>query len=105
MGMPLLDQAFVMWGGFVLNFFNRSFAGLYREKPQVNIDAPRRDVQGEWRIIGLRYRLRRADTRTALDTRNALWQYRETRGVTHDYPPLHETVADACNTRKPAQCN
>ena len=102
MGIPILDQAFVMWGGFVPNFSNRTFAELFREKLQVNIDDPRWEVQGERKAKRLRYYLRRADRRTALDTLNALWEYRETSGVTHDYPTLEDTVAESCSTIKPA---
>jgi len=98
MGMPILDQAFVMWGGFVLNFSNRTFAELFREEPQVNIDDPRWEVQGEREAKRLRYYLRRADRRTALDTLNALWEYRETSDVTHDYPALEDTEAESCST-------
>ena len=93
MGMPILDQAFVMWGGFVLNFSNRTFAELFREELQVNIDDPRWEVQGEKKATRLQNYLRQADRRTALDTLNALWEYRETSGVTHDYPALEDTVA------------
>ena len=101
-GMPILDQAFVMWGGFVLNFSNRTFAELFREELQVNIDDPRWEVQGERKAKRLRYYLRREDRRTALDTLNALWEYRETSGVTHDYPAFEDTVAESCSTIKPA---
>ena len=47
MDMPILDEAFVMWGGFVLDFSNRTFAELFREELQVNIGDPRWEVQGE----------------------------------------------------------
>ena len=57
------------------------------------------------KAISLRYRLRRADRRTALDTLNALWEYRKTSGVTHDYPTLEDTVAESFSTIKSASCN
>ena len=102
MDMPILDEAFVMWGGFVLDFSNRTFAELFREELQVNIGDPRWEVQGERKEKRLQYYLRRADRRTALDTLNALWEYRETNGVTHDYPILEDTVAESYTTIKPA---
>ena len=83
-----------MGDGFVLNFSNRTFAELFREELQVNIDDRRWEIQGEGKAIPLRYYLRRADRRTALDTLNALWEYRGTSGVTHDYPALDDTVAE-----------
>ncbi len=105
MDMPILDEVFVIGDGFVLNFSNRTFADLVREELQVDIDDPRWEAQGGSKAIRLRYYLRRADRRTALDTLNALWECRETNGVTHDNPDLADTVAESCSTRKPAQCN
>ena len=98
MGMPTLDQAFVMWDGFVLNFSNRTFAELFREKLQVNVDGPCWEVQGERKAKRLRHYLRRAERRAALDTLHTLWEYPETSDVTHDYPALEETVAEWCST-------
>ena len=95
MDMPILDEVFVMGGGFVLNFSNRTFADFFREELQVDIDHPRWEAQGGSKAKRLRYYLRQADRRTALDTLNALWEYREISGVTHDYPELDDTVRDA----------
>ena len=39
-----------------------------------------------------RYYLRQADRQTALDTLNALWEYRKASSVTADYPPLDDSV-------------
>ena len=91
-----------MRDGFVLNFSNRTFAELFREAFQVDIDDTRWEVQGGSKAKRLRYYLRQADLRTALDTLNALWEYREINGVTHQYPDLDDTVAESCSTRKPA---
>ena len=44
MDMPMLDEAFVVGGGFVLNLSIRNFAELLREELQVNIDDPRWEV-------------------------------------------------------------
>ena len=68
---------------------------FFREELQVDIDHPRWEAQGGSKAKHLRYRLRQADRRTALDTLNALWEYREISGVTHDYPDLDDTVRDA----------
>lgn len=95
MDMPILDEVFVMGDGFVLNFSNRTFADFFREELQVDIDHPRWEAQGGSKAKRLRYYLRQADRRTALDTLSALWEYREISGVTHDYPKLDDTVRDA----------
>ncbi len=95
MDMPILDEVLVMGNGFVLNFSNRTFADFFREELQVDIDDPRWEAQGESKARRLRYYLRQADRHTALDTLNALWEYRKISGVTHDYPELDDTVRDA----------
>ena len=102
MGMPILDQVFVMWGGLVFDLFNRTVAEPFREELQVNIDDPRWEVRGERKAKRLRYYLRRADRRTALDTLNTLREYRETSDVTHDYPALQDTAAASCTAINPA---
>ena len=60
-----------MGDGFVLNFSNRTFANFFREELQVDIDHPRWEAQGGSKAKRLRYYLRQADRRTALDTLNA----------------------------------
>ena len=95
MDMPILDEVLVMGDGFVLNFSNRTFADFFREELQVDIDHPRWEAQGGSKAKRLRYYLRQADRRTALNTLNALWEYRQISGVTHDYPTLDDTVRDA----------
>ncbi len=92
MDMPILDEVFVMGGGLVFNFSNQTFADFFREELQVDIYDPRWEAQGGSKARRLRYYLRQADRRTALDTLNALWDYREISGVTHDYPTLDDTV-------------
>ena len=100
MDMPILDEVFVMGDGFVLDFSNRTFADFFREELQVDIDHPRWEAQGGSKARRLRYYLRQADRRTALDTLNALWEYRETSGVTHDYPTLEATVTEIVQHNK-----
>ena len=95
MDMPVLDKVFGMEGGYVLDFSNRTFADFFREELQVNIDDPRWALQGGSKAKRLRYYLRQADRKTALDTLNALWEYREASAVTHDYTRLDDTVRAA----------
>ena len=95
MDMPIRNEVFVIGDGIVLNFSNQTFADFFREKLQVDIDHPRWEAQGGSKAKRLRYYLRQADQRTAFDTVNALWEYREISGVTHDYPELDDTVRDA----------
>ena len=95
MDMPILDEVFVMGDGFVLNFSNRTFAEFFREELEVDIDHPCWAVQGGSKAKRLRNYLRQANRRTALDTLNGLWEYRNISSVTHDYPELDDTVRDA----------
>ncbi len=92
MDMPIIDRVFGMEGGFVLNFSDRTFAEFFHEELQVGIDDPRWAAQGKSKAKRLRYYLRQADRRTALDTLNALWEYREASSVTHDYAKLEDSV-------------
>ena len=93
--MPVLDKVFGMEGGYVLDFSNRTFADFFREELQVNIDDPRWALQGESKAKRLRYYLRQANRETALDTLNALWEYREVSSVTHKHAELDDTVRAA----------
>lgn len=95
MDMPVLDKVFAMEGGYVLDFLNRTFSEFFREELRVNIDEPRWALQGGSKAKRLRYYLRQADRKTALDTLNALWEYREASAVTHDYTELDDTVRAA----------
>ena len=93
--MPVLDNVFAMEGGWVLNFSNRTLAEFFSEELRVDIDDPRWTAQGGSKAKRLRYYLRQADRQTALDTLNALWEYREASSITHDYPKLDDTVRAA----------
>ena len=95
MDMPILDRVFGMEGGFVLDFSNRTFAEFFREELDVDIDDPRWEVQGGSKAKRLRYYLRQSDRQTALDTLNALWEYREVSGITGDHPELDDSVRTA----------
>ena len=95
MDMPILDTVFGMGDGFVLNFSNRTFDEFFREELNVDIYDACWEVQGGSKAKRLRYYLRQADRQTALETLNALWEYREVSGVTADYPELDDSVRAA----------
>ena len=95
MDIPIIDRVFDMESGYVLNFTNQTFADFFHEEIGVDIDDPRWAVQGGSKAKRLRYYLRQANTKTALDTLNALWAYREASGVTVDYPELDDSVRTA----------
>ena len=92
MDMPILDRVFGMEGGFVLDFSNRTFADFFREELDVDIDDPRWEAQGGSKAKRLRYYLRQADRQKALDTLNALWEYREVSSLTAGHPELDDSV-------------
>ena len=82
-----------MEGGYVLNFSNRTFAQFFHEEFGVShLRSPRWAVQGGSKAKRLRYYLLQADRRTAFETLNALWEYREATSVTHNYPELEDSV-------------
>ena len=92
MDMPVIDRVFAMEGGWVLNFSNRTLAEFFHEELSVNIEHPRWAVQGQSKGKRLRCYLLQADRQTALDTLNALWEYREATSVAEDYPELEDEV-------------
>ena len=93
--MPIIDKVFEMEGGWVLNFVNRTFAEFFREELGVNIDDPYYAQQGGSKAKRLRFFLRNADRATALNTLNALWEYREASGVIADYTDLSDDLRKA----------
>ena len=93
--MPIIDRVFGMEGGYVLNFTNLTFAEFFHEELGVDIDHPRWAVQGGSKAKRLRFYLRQADRQTALDTLNALWEYREASSITADFPELDDSVRTA----------
>ena len=95
MDIPIIDKMFAMESGWVLDFVDRTFAEFFREELDVNIDDPRWAVQGKSKAKRLRYYLRQADRQTALETLNALWEYREASSVTADYPELEDGVRES----------
>ena len=95
MDMPILDKVFGMEGGVVLDFSNRTFAEFFQEELGVDIYDSRWEVEGGSKAKRLRYYLRRAGRQTALDTLNALWEYREASSVTTDNPELDAAARNA----------
>ena len=93
--MRIIDRVFGMEGGYVLDFSNRTFAEFFHEELNVDIYDDHWAAQGKSKANRLRSYLRRADRQTALDTLNALWEYREASSVTVDYPELDHTVRTA----------
>ena len=93
--IPIIDKVFDMQGGYVLNFTNLTFAEFFRGELGVDIDQPCWAVQGGSKAKRLRCFLRQADGQTALDTLNALWEYREASSITADYPELDDSVLTA----------
>ena len=92
--MRVLDKVFGMEGGYVLDFTNRTFAEFFQEL-RVDIYDSRWAVHGGSKAKRLRYYLRQASPKTVLDTLNALWEYREVSGVTHEYPELDDGIRTA----------
>ena len=95
MDIPIIDRVFGMEGGYVLDFSNRTFADFFHQELGVDIDNPRWSAQGGSKAKRLRYYLRQADRNTALNTLNALWEYRQASTVTADYPELEDSVRSA----------
>lgn len=95
MDIPIINRVFDMEGGYVLNFTNQTFADFFHEELGIDIDNPRWAVQGGSKAKRLRCYLRQASTKTALDTLNALWEYREASSITVDYPALDDSVRAA----------
>lgn len=91
----VIDKVFGMEGGYVLDFSNRTFAEFFREELGVDINDPRWEAQGGSKAKRLRYYLRQADHKAALNTLNALWEYREANSVTANYPRLEDTLRAA----------
>ena len=93
--MRIIDRVFGMEGGYVLDFSNRTFAEFFHDELGVEIDNPYWAAEGGSKAKRLRYYLRQTDRQTALDTLNALWEYREASSVTADYPELDDSVRAA----------
>ena len=76
--LRLLNDAFEMGGGYVLDFSNATFAEFFQDELGVDIDDPHYAVEGGSKAKRLRYYLRKASPEAAARTIAALWDYRET---------------------------
>lgn len=72
----VIDEAFDMGSGFVLNFSDKSFAHFFADELNVDIDDPRYSQEGTSKAKRLRYYLRTVDTPSAARALKALWEYR-----------------------------
>ena len=95
MDLPIIDRVFGMEGGYVLNFSNRTLAEFFQDELGVDIYDDHWAAQGGSKANRLRCYLRQADRHTALDTLNALWEYREASSLTADYQELDVSVRTA----------
>ena len=95
MDIPIIDKVFGMESGVVLNFSNGTFANFFHEEFGVDIYDDRWAARGNSKANRLRCYLQRADRRTALQTLEAFWEYREVSSVTADYPELEDSVRTA----------
>lgn len=73
----LLDDAFDMHSGYVLDFSDRTMGNFFLEELNLDIDDPRWASDGTSKAKRLRYFLRTVDNATAARTIRALWDYRQ----------------------------
>jgi predicted protein tyrosine phosphatase len=75
--MLFLDELFVMDGGYVLNFSDRTMSRFFAEELNVDIDDPTYAENGGSKAKRLRCFLQKVDISTVVKTLKALWEYRE----------------------------
>jgi hypothetical protein len=75
--MLLIDDAFEMGSGYVLNFSDRTFAEFFATELKRNINDPTYARNGTSKAKRLRCFLLTVDNPTAVETLQALWEYRE----------------------------
>lgn len=73
----LLDEAFQMGSGYVLDFSDRTMGSFFLEELNIDIDHPRWTQEGTSKAKRLRYFLKTVDNATAVRTIEALWHYRQ----------------------------
>ncbi|MEO7679221.1 MAG: restriction endonuclease [Sphingomonas sp.] len=71
----LLDRAFAMDGGYVLDFSNRTMSEFFADELNVDIDDQRWSADGTSKGRRLKFFLRSVDNSTAAKTLVALWEY------------------------------
>ena len=74
----LLDEAFEMQSGYVLDFSDRTMGNFFLEELNLDIDDPKWTREGTSKAKRLRYFLRTVDNATAARTIRSLWEYRQT---------------------------
>lgn len=72
----LLDEAFEMQSGYVLDFSDRTMGDFFLEELNVDIDDPKWTHEGTSKAKRLRYFLKTVDNATAANTIRALWNYK-----------------------------
>ena len=75
--MLFLDDLFVMGGGYVLNFSDRTISQFFAEELNCDIDDPAYAVNGKSKGKRLRCFLQTVDIPTVVRVLKALWEYRE----------------------------
>jgi hypothetical protein len=75
--MLFLEDLFVMGGGYVLNFSDRSFSHFFAEELNCDIDEPAYALNGRSKGKRLRCFLQTVDIPTVVRALKALWEYRE----------------------------
>lgn len=72
----VIDEAFDMGSGWVLNFSDKTFAHFFADELNVDIDDSRYSQEGSSKAKRLRYYLRTVDTPSVVRALKALWEYR-----------------------------
>jgi hypothetical protein len=75
--MAVLEDAFGMGGGYVLDFVDRSFGELFLNELSINIDHPRYQTNGTSKAKRLRYFLQNDPPLRVAKAIKALWDYRQ----------------------------
>ncbi|KEO90475.1 hypothetical protein EH31_10330 [Erythrobacter longus] len=76
----LLDEAFEMQSGYVLDFSDRTMGNFFLEELNLDIDDPKWEREGTSKAKRLRCFLRTVDNATAARTIRSLWEYRQAFG-------------------------
>lgn len=99
--LRLLDRAFAMGGGYVLDFSNRTLNEFFEDELNVDIDDPRWCIDGTSKARRVRSFLREVDNATAGRAIQALWKYARVGdlGNASDEGPVLELVAKLSGVR------
>lgn len=72
----MLDEAFDMQSGYVLDFSDKTMGEFFIEELNIDIDDPKWTREGTSKAKRLRYFLRSVDNATAARTIKAIWDYK-----------------------------